>query len=380
MESGPKRNLYFDKECKNKTWSEASIVYKDGKIHLRQCTCTIKANGNSYYVYRSESRGLTISEDLKVRTWFGKHITEINLEYLHKLIVELKLDWFPKRFSVLLSTSLFQRMVRKKITNPVDFCAAWLRQNKIKASPKLTYKIFINSSNEYGIVSLKNTKKLMILYASVAENHETMIQNWGKYKNDHTLDDMVKQAQILEKKISFNWSDRKLMDVHTDWTTQLMELEHADMEDSIVTYKFELPPVPSNFKLLTTKKEVFIEGKTMHHCIFTNYWSDIEAGQYLAYSIVDEEGNRATLGVKAGRFDTSPLRFDQCYTKYNRTPSASIRKQVTEWERGYLSVHNDMLAQQNVGTKLSAKFELVEDRIPQRQAERFRPADYEELL
>lgn len=373
MESGPKRNLYFDKHCKDRVWSEASIVYKDGKIHLRQCMCKIKPNKSSYYVYRSESHGLTIYEDLRVRVWFGQHITQISDKYVDNLLKELKLDWFPMSFIQLLSTSLLQRMIRKKITNPIDFCSAWLKQNKIKASPKLTYKLFCNSSDStYNTKSLTVLKKQLIKYSTVAENHESLIQNWDNIKNEHTLDDMIKQAQILEKKINFAWSDRKMQDVHTRWTTQLMELEHADMEDSIVTYKFELPPVPDNFQLLTSKKEVFIEGSTMKHCIYTNYWNTIESGKYLAYRITDEEGNTATLGVSYNPFGRYQLTYDQCYTRYNRTPSTSIVNQVKKWKDTILMLHNEKLVEafdrriSSISTKTSSGNLIVQEPTPVR--------------
>ena len=74
------------------------------------------------------------------------------------------------------------------------------------------------------------------------------------------------------------------------------------------------------FKLLTTKKEIYTEGKVMNHCIYTNYWSSVQNGNYLVYQ-VDWFGERATLGCY---MSDEKITVNQCYRHSNRAISSGL--------------------------------------------------------
>ena len=128
---------------------------------------------------------------------------------------------------------------------------------------------------------------------------------------------------------------------HQDWTKQIMDVEINDMEDMTAVHilpylEFKYP----GFKLLTTKKEIYLEGKTMSHCVYTNYWASVQAGNYLVYQ-VELFGERATLGVNL--YDGN-ITFNQCYKEYNRAVSPNLKNYVDV----FISKLNSWAIQNNI--------------------------------
>jgi hypothetical protein len=135
--------------------------------------------------------------------------------------------------------------------------------------------------------------------------------------------DIIKQAKALGKKINPMWSKKRMEEEHQKWTQEIMRMEAADMEDEIVDW----PQInlPENFELITTKRRLFEEGATMHHCIFTNYWDRVRTKRYMVLHVKDSQGNAATAGLKVN----GTVELDAVHAKYNKPPSAEIKKSVT---------------------------------------------------
>lgn len=144
---------------------------------------------------------------------------------------------------------------------------------------------------------------------------------------------MVIEAQILNKKIDYNWSTPRMKEEHKAWTQEIMQYEIDSLKDVPLDF---LQPfhkyTPDGFKLLDTQKQVFAEGKLMNHCIYTSYWESIKSGGYLAYH-VDLNGEEATLGVNLYRHDVFGynIKFNQCYGRYNQAVSTKMSDKVKEF-------------------------------------------------
>jgi hypothetical protein len=162
------------------------------------------------------------------------------------------------------------------------------------------------------------------------------------------LTDLIKQAQILGRQIDFTWSHNRIKEEHQNWTKEIMEVEVNDMVD--ITAESTLPFLEfkqDGFKLLTTKKEVYAEGKGMNHCVYTNYWNSVQSGHYLVYQ-VDWCGERATLGCYMG--DTITL--NQCYGYGNKGISSTLNDKVDS----FLSNLNKWVKQTNLIEKQDLSF------------------------
>ena len=100
-----------------------------------------------------------------------------------------------------------------------------------------------------------------------------------------------------------------------------MKLEAGNLSEEKITYTdFNLP---SNFELLDSQKRIFLEGQMMRHCVYTNYWHNINAGRYLAFH-VKLNGENATLGVVIN--NDKKMAFNQVYLYRNKPVSEEMRK------------------------------------------------------
>lgn len=157
------------------------------------------------------------------------------------------------------------------------------------------------------------------------ENKESYIVS-RDYQRNSVLEDLVKQAQILDRKVDFEWSLKRLKSEHDTWTKEIMDMEGANIDDTPLDYikKFDLLP---EMTLLDSQKKVWSEGKLMKHCVYTNYWSQIKSGNYIAYHI-ETKDEVATLGIHV--HDHS-IELNQIYGPFNNPISHDLRVKIENW-------------------------------------------------
>jgi hypothetical protein len=155
-----------------------------------------------------------------------------------------------------------------------------------------------------------------------------IVKSQEEIEKEQIIQDMIKEAQILDRKINYNWSLLRLKKEHSKWTKEIMKaeldlLEDVDVPNTDIIDKYTLP----EFKLLKTQKEVFMEGSMMNHCLYTAYWDSIKSGRYLAYHVkLDNE--ECTLGVNLDmNNDKEPsVAYQQCYLAHNKLISPTMKK------------------------------------------------------
>ena len=200
---------------------------------------------------------------------------------------------------------------------------------------------------------LKNVDHYIILYLQNLEFKSTVGLQARKEKNERNDNflglspnlqkDISDQCKILNVKIDVNWSKKRLDEEHILMTEKIMEYEVNSLSDIKLNYPTKLD-LPSCFKILSTEKEVFREGKIMHHCIYTNYWPRINNRKYLAIHL-DYQGTKVTIGVRKSNkgkqllFQAPPgfkelnheYIIDQMYSSYNHSVSPEIKSFVEQY-------------------------------------------------
>jgi len=215
----------------------------------------------------------------------------------------------------LLSTSMLEKILNGKITNNLEISRTYLKSIKAKdASPKL----FVNA------LKAQINKGTIYRAFNVAKNKNHALERL--IDNPSELYDLISQATILERKIDFSWSDKRIKEEHALWTREIMEIELEYIEDKNIEYSFT-PTYPKEFTLLTTAKRIFEEGTTMQHCLYTNYYNLIFNGNYMAFHIETPKGN-ATLGLR--RYG-GVWSFDQCYSYRNSKPCNEVKELVSKF-------------------------------------------------
>lgn len=276
---------------------------------------------NRLFYTRNNKYGFTYDKATKdFKFWFGRSIHEIPPFMLYDVFKHFNIDWYEKlspSLLTLLNATMVKNMIKGKITNPRDYVKAYLKTSpyrKSEISPELFYKTF----NNLHIQSPKTYRK--IIEYSTDPNHALEFitaQNNGYI--DHNIIDLYDQASALDRRVNPKWSDARKKDVHAKWTREIMNIEIKSLEP--YDYNYSKINLPQGLEIISNNYELFEEGTTMKHCVYTNYEYRIKSKQYFSFKY-EKDNVRATLGVDKNY--SMPATFNQMYGISNSTISTDI--------------------------------------------------------
>jgi hypothetical protein len=245
---------------------------------------------------------------------------------LPDIINFFKLDWFSAMsysLRTLLNKTMLQNMIKGKITNPRDYVKAYLKTSPYKnldLSPELFYKTFME--NEFN--SPKGFKKYILYATNPNEGLEHVAkQRTTRYNGE--LEDLFSQAEMLDRKVNLKWSETRMKEVHDEWTRELMGMAIKSIQP--VDYNYPEIETPEGISLIKSNIELFEEGTTMKHCVYTNYERSVRNKTYYVFRY-DREGVRATVGVKMHEY--YPV-IDQMYGPRNTQIDQEHKNYVQQW-------------------------------------------------
>lgn len=257
-----------------------------------------------------------------------------------------------------------------RVLNTYTDLKSFIKEYLIYNDINISYKMFMNilkfiAYNKDNFNSFLNAYDEIITYMKVATNQEVLFNKlktgaiqvrssksvnsvhqdgWltsltrvfiGEVVETSLVADAVDLALQLNKKVNFNWSSNKFRDINVQWSRELMrkDIEKRNPQD---IYKNK--ELIKGAKLLSSERDVFEEGMTMHHCVYTNYWGLIESGKYVALhlnSTINPLG--ITLGVQV-MYDynnkdniISKLLFDQAFYAYDKMLSTEDRQMCEDY-------------------------------------------------
>jgi hypothetical protein len=306
---------------------EISICVKDGKTYFSSRMVNL-AIGSAGQVYVKSDTNCGFTYDGKtIKYWFGKnpfqHLSEDDVSALMK---HLGLDWIQsKDFNSMYYhyKSVVLKILEGKITNFEDLYKAIMKSMHIKnCSPKL-FETVLNHMNRFQISQL----------VSVTENHgEQFIAYMKPDKNLQILEDTIQQAKLLGEKIDLRWSNKRINEVHTDFTRMIMFYE----ADTVKNVDFTIPEVEyiakeRNFEYISNNRRLFEEGMIQKHCVFTNYSQMCIDKRYLVFNI-----DGYTLGVNVHYFTlpsfvVKTFTFNQLFGKFNAPAPLEIDQKAKEF-------------------------------------------------
>lgn len=339
---GVYKNIQYYNSIHGRSFFESNLCKKDGCMYYSHTTFRVKKSKNGFYRQNTQKYGFTLNEKSKLSVWYGKNIFEV--PGIWNLFEHLNMNWLNSKLVSYVTKGVAEKILSGKLTNNIDVCKAYIKVMRLNCSPRLFFQVIDNAIYN---------KPHLLQMMSVAKDQDHFLQKCLDEYRDRTADtisyivgDLVKQAQILGKQVDFTWSPKRMRQEHDDWTKEIMEAEIKNMEDvtatSVLPYlEFKHPGV----KLLTTKKEIYAEGKEMSHCVYTNYWASVNAGNYLVYQ-VDFYGERATLGVNL--YDGN-ITFNQCYRKGNQAVSHQLKDFVNRFIQNLSdwAIENNIVKQLN---------------------------------
>ena len=317
LPSGIAKNYRYSKIINSslKEFETVSLFQRNDDIYFSCTNFTIGKNKNSYYLRPLNKSGLSYKSN-KLSIWFGKSVE--NIPHIDKLYEMMNWNFIENCCKGYITKSILEKLFKGKITNSREILSNYAKSVRLKASTEWLYRA----------VKLGLSKSDLYRYGIIAESVDHFLEyyvNKPKGINVHYRD-LINQFTILDKKINFRWSDKRIMQEHTDATKILMEYEIGVLSED----KIEYPDlkIPLGFELLDNQKRAYIEGKTMKHCVYTNYWNRIEKLDYLALHVKLNEED-ATLGLSID--NEGKLKFNQLYSYQNSKVSGDMREACNNW-------------------------------------------------
>lgn len=308
----------------NKEYTETVLYTDEEKICFSTNKHTLYISTTSKpFTKRKTLSGLTYDRKTKkVKFWFGK-THSFNEKEIQALRDHLGIDteWLSDLHhygvhSILSNATILGKIMSGKVTSCRAMVKEYLKTSArgLNLSPEIVYKYL--KSKQWGI-----NLKLLFSHAKVCTDPNDVFNDKYRIDDDHQLRDMLNQAKRLGKKLDLKWSEKRKMQVHAEWTREIMGIELKYLEERTVRMFGELKLLP-NFELVVNQKRCFEIGSIEKHCVYTNFWSKIASKDlYIIY------------GEYQGKMYTCSI---QKHIGYLRMDHADTNVKEDDWQIGQL--------------------------------------------
>lgn len=319
-----KRDVWDDEYVKMEETEKNIILYRFRKSIIYS---------NGYFFTKTKELGKFNYNKVEKKVKFN---TFDKTGILSALAYFPRFDWLMDAYkNKLVNSSLFcDSIVRDillgKLTNAERIVKKYLSLNKIKGVDWRIYVKFLWESNcPIGWIQGHTTNcnvamKLMMAQNDIVPYKELNIEQKELLERRQIFNDMFTEAMALNIKINPLWSLKRMKEEHSRMTRELTKADLAQKEQNDIygeSPKFDYPCT-----LLSTEKDVFIEGTDMHHCVYNCYWNRIKRYTYLAFAFVAPE--RFTLGLT---LKNNKWVYDQAYLKYDKNISEDSKAMIEKF-------------------------------------------------
>lgn len=205
-----------------------------------------------------------------------------------------------------------------KITNPEKLCKYISKKYFKGAYSYATLRKM--AEKEFNAVSLWD----LYYYTNNPEiSLQVILKLWEEGSHIQIVFDVLQNCRILNSKMNFQWSEKRLYEEHQKQTETINLMEIEALSDKPVIKEFSY----GGLSLINNERECYKEGCYMHNCVHSCYWNSIKNKKYLiARGTIN--GEYLDLGMRVGSFGVA---FDQVYTIRNQCVSEATRKYCQQW-------------------------------------------------
>lgn len=141
----------------------------------------------------------------------------------------------------------------------------------------------------------------------------------GEAKERQLLRDLIGDAVALDKKINPKWSLKRMHEEHQENIKVVLEKQlDAESDKSIYIEPIDIIFQGYRFRTINSAREALIESRTMHNCVFHNYWKKAERRSYILFHVTAKDDDDMSLGFNINSEDGKPkVEYDQMHTIYN---------------------------------------------------------------
>ena len=308
---------YFDKiKYEGRSKSVYYLKNDNNKLFFGKKVSNVKRTGKRLFLTYFWN-GVIIIEGSKITT---KNITSDDVKVFLS-IIGLNFDFnVPNSYWV--SKSIIGDILRKKIYSEESFYRCVLNKiYKLKGFNWKLFRDFEKCDRHMSIYDLytftKNLESSLRVLINLSNNND-----WTKY---NLLRDMLNCAVKLDHVVDFTWSDKRLSQEHLN-QVRLLNLREISEKQTTPIQDYAINT--DTIKMLNTEKDVYLEGLTMHHCLYTCYWNKIKSGTYLAFHMSFPENCTFSFKLKSNGTKSQVLALDQAYLAYDKRPSDITYKEI----------------------------------------------------
>lgn len=324
-----KQRLYYFKGDMY-SWAEDTRAESDTHVYWASNVCTPNWNKKTgLYLRKASNFGCTYDKVKKTfKWWFGKQANITGGNIVTDMCNYFKVEWFnniPAGLKLSTTNTNMNKVLLGKITNPRDLIKSIIKVNPTLRGMSISTELlwdYCNLNHGYRIQGLCD-----VLSVAKDPNH-AIDYMYTSGTVDWEMQDLVKQALMLDRKIDFKWSKKRMAEVHSEWTHEIMDLEQENVEMVKYNYRNELPH-NGCLQLITNSKELYIEGRMMSHCVYTNYANSVKEQSYFVFKFTDR-GVRATVGISKDR-NSDKFILNQMYGKRNASIDQCYHDYMVEW-------------------------------------------------
>jgi len=294
---------------------EMSMVHKDD---LFLCYFNVKYPkrvGNNIFLTTSTEGGVVVSSK-------GVKISRVAHNEMLLMLQALGIDTFRDLESSLAmylhKPSILRSVLIKTIYNEETLVKAIGRRcfHLKKFSWKNLRKFLCHGPN----VSINDLRD----FTTNVEKSIDVLVNTPEFSDDaKLLKDSLDTAAQLNLKINLTWSKKRLAEEHLKHTRMLIAEEIGSKEQTPI---FESEVNGEHIKMLNTEAQIFEEGMTMHHCVYTCYYNIIANRKYMAWHMTFPEDCTFSVYKNCGK-----IVFDQIFLAYDRQVDASTRNAAQQF-------------------------------------------------
>lgn len=136
--------------------------------------------------------------------------------------------------------------------------------------------------------------------------------------------------------INSNWSLKRLNEEHLNWSKEV-DFVRYDIKDVKAPLYQDVPTfLGYDAMVLNTAEELFLEGKTMHNCVFSNYFDIVRQHKYIIIKIFSPHTYKdINIGIRFNLYHGGIVELDQAFYAYNESLSIEDRNYVHEFYNKY---------------------------------------------
>ena len=152
----------------------------------------------------------------------------------------------------------------------------------------------------------------------------------GDHETRGLFSDLIGDAIALDKKINPKWSLKRMKQEHQANIKVILEKQlDAESDDSIYIEPLDIAFQGYRFKTINSPRQALMESRTMHNCVFYNYWQKAAQRRYILFHMSNDSEDMS-LGFHIETRDGQPqIRFDQVHTIHNGNATQQAKAAAT---------------------------------------------------